>query len=222
MHYGEDVLQYYNMINPAYGAARADLFRYLMLYRFGGIYIDIKSTFLAPIDDAIDPADAFIISQWRQPHGHDHAEWGAHKELSHVPGGEFQQWHIIASPGHPFLRAVIQRVLSGIHTYSMSRFGFGQKGVLRLTGPIAYTLAIEPILNDHPHRMVDNETSIGLQYSIFPGQTHRSFSQRHYTTSTSPIVLRRGVGGAIDRCYRGGYVAVRRARNLAKALRSKI
>jgi mannosyltransferase OCH1-like enzyme len=43
-HYGAKILRYYERINPNYGAARADLFRYLLLYKVGGAYLDIKST----------------------------------------------------------------------------------------------------------------------------------------------------------------------------------
>ena len=35
-NYGPGVLSYYERINPRYGAARADLFRYLLLYKSGG------------------------------------------------------------------------------------------------------------------------------------------------------------------------------------------
>ena len=41
--YGESILSCYLRIDPVYGAARADLFRYLLLYRTGGVYLDIKS-----------------------------------------------------------------------------------------------------------------------------------------------------------------------------------
>lgn len=41
-HYGPDVLSLYLRISPSYGVARADLFRYLLLYIEGGVYLDIK------------------------------------------------------------------------------------------------------------------------------------------------------------------------------------
>jgi len=36
-HFGSDVLEAYNSINPLYGAARADFFRYLLMYQDGGV-----------------------------------------------------------------------------------------------------------------------------------------------------------------------------------------
>ena len=43
-HYGQSLLSYYNRYNriaPGYGAAKADFFRYLLIYRFGEVYLDI-------------------------------------------------------------------------------------------------------------------------------------------------------------------------------------
>jgi mannosyltransferase OCH1-like enzyme len=33
----------YKMLAPEYGAARADFFRYMVIYHYGGVYLDIKS-----------------------------------------------------------------------------------------------------------------------------------------------------------------------------------
>lgn len=40
-HYGQSLLSYYNRIAPGYGAAKADFFRYFLICRFGGVYLDI-------------------------------------------------------------------------------------------------------------------------------------------------------------------------------------
>ena len=40
--YGADMLSYYERIDPLYGAARADFFRYLLLYAIGGVYLGYK------------------------------------------------------------------------------------------------------------------------------------------------------------------------------------
>src|SRR5438067_2696757 len=38
--YDQRILDLYLKINPNYGAARADLFRYLCIYQLGGVYLD--------------------------------------------------------------------------------------------------------------------------------------------------------------------------------------
>lgn len=186
--YGDEVLAVYRLINPAYGPARADLFRYLAIYACGGVYIDIKSYFSRPIDNGVAETDAFILSQWDNLPGGSHPGSGLHRELNAVPGGEFQQWHVIACPGHPFLRAVIAKALSNIQRYRPWRGGVGRIGVLRLTGPIAYTEAIFPLLELYPHRRIRDEAEIDLHYSIGGNYDHHSVFKQHYSRLTSSVV----------------------------------
>ena len=191
-HYGQEVLRAYNRINPCYGPARADLFRYLLLYALGGVYLDIKGGITRPLDQVLRPGDDYLISQWRNRPGDPFEEWGLHPELSHVPGGEFQQWFIIASPRHPFLKAVIRRVLANIEAYRPETHGTGHIGVLRVTGPLAYTLAITPLLPACSHRRIPSEDDLGLRYTIFGPPAafrHRLVFGRHYTNLDEPVVL---------------------------------
>ena len=192
-HYGHKMLVIFNSINPDYGAARADLFRYLVLYRLGGVYLDIKSAADVPLDQVIRPDDSFILSQWRNGVGEPYEGWGLHLDLRDIPRGEYQQWHIIASPGHPLLRAVIERVTSNLQSYRYDKSGFGRLGVLRLTGPIAYTKAIHPLLCSYPHRIVEDQSELGFRYSIFENdgrQYHHKVLKNHYAAMITPIVKR--------------------------------
>jgi inositol phosphorylceramide mannosyltransferase catalytic subunit len=184
--YGAAILASYLRLNPEYGPARADLFRYLLIYRLGGVYLDIKSTFDRPISEAVAGDEMFILSQWRNGPDGAHPHFGLYRELAHIPGGEFQQWHIIAAPGHPFLRAAIIRVLDNIDRYQPWKLGVGRIGVLRTTGPIPYTLAIDG--TDAPHRRIAHESEIGLVYSIGGGYEHGRVFKRHYSTLDSCVV----------------------------------
>jgi len=187
--YGAAVLALWEAIDPAYYAARADLLRYLLLYRHGGVYLDVKSTALAPLDSVLDPADAFLLGQW--PDQRDlPARASRFRELRHVAGGEYQQWVIVAAPGHPFLRAVIAAVLANIAGYRSFRDGVGAKGVLAVTGPIAYTRAIHPIRDRHPHRLVAFE-ALGLRYRAADGlHLADTAAGRHYAQLHRPVVRR--------------------------------
>jgi hypothetical protein len=191
--YGLEILGYFDRIDSRYGAARADLFRYLLMYKYGGVYMDIKSTCTQPLDQVLKPNDRFVLSQWRNKPGEVHAGWGT-KGLDHIAGGEYQQWHIIAAPGHPFLKSVIEAVLSNIDQYRPWAHGTGGPGVLRLTGPIAYTLAINPLLPVSEYRLVANETDLGFQYSIFKPASHKTLFKAHYSNLTESIVKLKGSG----------------------------
>ena len=77
----------------------------------------------------------------------------------------------MAAPGHPFLSAVIARVRRNIAHYSPISQRTGRRGVLKLAGPIAYTLAIAPLIGAHRHRLVENHHALSLTYNIF-GTSH--------------------------------------------------
>jgi hypothetical protein len=187
-HFGPGVHALYQRIDPRYGAARADLFRYLVIYKLGGVYLDIKSRFLRPIDNVLHGDEGFILSQWSNGPGQKYEGFGLKPEVARIPGGEFQQWHVIAAPGHPFLHAVLLAIFDGIERYVPWRHGTGKVGVIRLTGPIVYTLTIAPLVELHPHRRIANESVIGLDYSVVPGDTHKTLFKAHYTTSDVAVV----------------------------------
>jgi inositol phosphorylceramide mannosyltransferase catalytic subunit len=212
--YGNEILGYYHRIDPRYGAARADLFRYLLLYRVGGVYLDIKSTTVRPLDETLRPDDLYLLSHWRNHAGGPRAGWGMHAELAATGRGEYQQWHVICAAGHPFLKAVIERVLRNIDAYRPWREKLGQHATVRVTGPIAYTLAILPIRHLHPHRLVQDESEIGLEYSIFPGFGHTRLFASHYVYVVRPIIATTGLVG----CGTQFYLAARWARNKAREL----
>ena len=201
-HYGSAMLRLFHAIDPTYGAARADLLRYLLVYRLGGVYLDLKSRFRAPIDQVIDrAADRFVVSQWSNGPGERYALYGLHDDVARVDGGEYQQWHVIAAPGSPFLRAVLERVCGNIQRYRLWRNDVGGIGVLRLTGPIAYTFAIHPLLASYPHRRVRREAELGLDYSILPEDRHHGLFGRHYTQSHLPVVRHSGPLGWASEAY---------------------
>lgn len=188
-HYGAHILRYFERINPRYGVARADLFRYLLMYKCGGVYLDIKSTCTCPLEQVVRPDDRYILSHWRNKPGEQHEGFGTSAEVMDIAGGEYQQWHIVAAPGHPFLKAVIEAVLQNIDQYRPWRHGTGAIGVLRLTGPLAYTVAIQPLVPAVPHRQVANETVVGLKYSVYAHTSHRAAYKINYSRLTESIVL---------------------------------
>ena len=187
-YYGGFVDRQYRRLNPAYGAALADFFRYAVLYKDGGLYLDIKSIARRPLDIVLRPDDQFLLSQWNNQRGARYQGWGCHPEVQHIKSGEFLQWYIASSPGHPFLKAVIENMIRNIDVYNPGLHGTGQLGVLRVTGPIAYSLAIAPVLERYPYRLVDAHEDLGLSYSIYGNDAHGSIFRDHYSRLTEPVV----------------------------------
>jgi hypothetical protein len=190
-HYGSEMLKAYRRINPKYGAARADLFRYLLIYREGGVYLDIKSTVKRPLDEVLSDGDQYILVKWKDDSTSGGANWGRHPILDEIGEEEYQQWHILAVAGHPFLRAVILRVLGNIASYDPLTNNVGKAGVLWLSGPIAYTLAIAPLVSQIQCRSLRGHEQLGLFYSIYSEvrpEAHKHLFRHSYDDLRLPVV----------------------------------
>lgn len=170
----------YGRTQPRYGAMRADLFRYVMVYLHGGVYLDLKSGTARPLDEILRPDDHFLLSQWDNGPEGKFPGVGLHKSISDVPGGEYPQWFIIAEPGHPFLAAVIEQAMLNIESYNPFVHGYGGESVLLLAGPDAYTRGIRRIEKDHPHRFICSWRE-GLCYTMLADRmTHKALDKSHY------------------------------------------
>jgi len=200
----------YLKINPSFGAARADLFRYILLYDRGGIYLDLKSSASIPFDEMLKEDDEYIISHWPFP-----------SHSASLPGltngrGEYCQWFLISKPQHKFLEATINLVCQNIETYNHEYWKSYIKDhndsmgivVLNITGPLAYTRAIDPIIHKFDNTKYNDFRTIGLEYSIFwnffsllfnmPIPLHRAFTYgtnkeisrcSHYSHTRGPLIL---------------------------------
>ncbi|MFN6226629.1 MAG: glycosyltransferase family 32 protein, partial [Bacteroidota bacterium] len=58
--FGTETLNLYSRINI--GAAKADFFRYAILFKKGGVYLDIDSLNITKLDEFILPSDSALIS----------------------------------------------------------------------------------------------------------------------------------------------------------------
>lgn len=214
--YDANIIDAYRKIDKRLGAARADFFRYLVLHRLGGIYLDIKSTSHKSFDQILLPEDKFILSQWthepeylksvsfREEKRSFGVVWLSNavaiEDLSHIEGGEFLQWFIASAPGHPFLKSTISTVLKNILFYNPILHGYGKLGVLRVMGPIAYTLSIEALLQHAPYRYLQARKDLGLEYSVVPvsnkneaetalySSAHSAVFKQHYSHFHIPVV----------------------------------
>lgn len=186
-NYSLDYLSAYDALQSDYGAAKADFFRYLLIYKCGGVYLDIKSSTTLPLSDVILDNDAYILSEWDNSKEGEFPGAGCWFKYG-VPS-EYQQWHVMAAPNHPFLKEVIKAVKNNIENYDPFQLGHGRIGVLRTTGPIPYTLAIKSIQNLYPHRVVGIK-ELGVQYSIFKNDvnSHRTLIGSGYATSKQLLV----------------------------------
>lgn len=179
-----EIYPYYIKIDQAYCACKADLFRYLLIYNEGGVYLDIKSGTNTPLNEIIKSDDLYILAHWPKSN----KNTGHHPAIPN-PNGELQQFHIIATSGHPFLKAVIDHVCSNINRYNPIIHGPGAS-VMAVSGPIVYTNVITPLINKYPCRLSYNHEELDIYYSCLEGlHTHyKVYTKKHYCQLTSPII----------------------------------
>ena len=121
--FNESVLGAYKKLNI--GAAKADMFRYAVLLKKGGVYLDIDSGIKGKLSSFIKPEDKAIITNEGNP-------------------GLYVQWALIYEANHPFLKRALDLVLENI---SLNKF---PTDVHAMTGPTVYTKAVNDCLADDP------------------------------------------------------------------------
>ena len=127
-NYERDVLSAYEKLEI--GAAKSDFWRYLVLYKNGGVYLDLDSHIYKSLDDLIKENDEAIISREGSednPHYDDH-------------GGIFVQWCLIFNAGHPILEKTFKKCVYNIKNQTT-------QNIWHLTGPSVYSSAIREVLS---------------------------------------------------------------------------
>lgn len=194
--FGKDskITKAFYLINPKYGAARADLLRYLLIYKYGGLYLDIKSCIKGPIPEMPKDKDMWI-SKWSEG-------IGPNKHLF-PKTGEYINWYIYARKGCPLLKEIIERVVHNIYTLhenpnnniNISESLFKNLGgtetkskgnVLCTTGPIAMTIAI---FNSNQINNVQDDISINNVLEYYCIKDNFSASKNHYSQQTEPLIF---------------------------------
>lgn len=99
-----EFLKGYN--NLKYGASKADLWRYLVIYKYGGVYADIDCMCINPLREWIDKDKSFVTAL------------GTNKDIC--------QWLIISEPKNPiFLRAAQKTIRNSQNQNALSsHYGF--------------------------------------------------------------------------------------------------
>jgi len=198
--------QAYFRINPDFGAARADFWRYCVLFQYGGVYLDIDSTCLTPLRDFIAAKDSAVLSQEKNQVG----SWETDLDIFNEPGflaeppeeiiprptNVFLQWMLIFSPKHPLLAAVIENVTNAVlnyHELVPNRRPGGQARTIYLTGPLRFTDTIWKLIQTSPtffdQVRIDGVDFQGKAIFQFPGHAEKNRQSKHYSKLGTSFVL---------------------------------
>jgi hypothetical protein len=199
--WGDAVLRAFKRINPIYGAARADLFRYALIYVRGGIYMDIKSA-SRDMSTILHRNDRMLLSHW--PEYSIVRFWSRMHLRKSV--GEYQQWWLAAACGNPAMEKVINITIDNIMNHksydgdvTICRYARAVIGdslalylipgcrgtdILWTTGPFAFTRAIDHFLTTKGHarhvRVLAPDGDNTFIYDYIG--KHRSYANHYFAT----------------------------------------
>lgn len=181
-----EVYEAFKNINPKFGAAKADFFRYCVLYKHGGLYLDIKSQLRIPhiFGRIILPNDTCVLDKRKKLEPF-RQEWRY---------GTYEQWFLAFAPGHPYLKRMIERMVRSIREKVNIQVEGEHKvkyAVMRITGPDALAAAIHDAIVDVglQHREVDYKQWV--KYSKVVGNPEYGHLKRvHYINVNDSFYLR--------------------------------
>jgi mannosyltransferase OCH1-like enzyme len=133
------IVDAYNMLIP--GAFRADLFRYCVLYHFGGVYGDLTQTFLKPFQLFKDKTVDIVLVR----------DAGLGVQISFMA----------YKPKSPVLEYVINKVVEDIR---QKKYG---KSFLDITGPAAFLRHFNDFFNQNPTTEPASMTGYGRDFQFY-------------------------------------------------------
>lgn len=148
-----DIIECYDRINII--VSKVDLWRYLVLYKYGGVYLDMDSAINRSLDEFIKPTDNAILT---------------------AEGNKIRivQWALIFSPKHPILKYVIDQVIDNIKN---DRY---PNDILRMTGPITYVIGVNKY-----HRELYNKDLVNItdptQNLLLDEKTNITFGNNNHS-----------------------------------------
>jgi mannosyltransferase OCH1-like enzyme len=135
-----DIYQIYNSLPKS--VLKADYFRYIVLLVKGGIYSDIDTICLKPIDTWIDQTSINKVGLIIGIEA-DTTLWEVF-DGSYARQLQIVQWTIAAAPGHPILHQIVQKIAD--ISPSMTRKTITDEQILEWTGPGVWTDVISDYL----------------------------------------------------------------------------
>tara|TARA_B110001450_G_scaffold125345_1_gene117984 strand:- start:24158 stop:25141 length:984 start_codon:yes stop_codon:yes gene_type:complete len=199
----------YNRINPRFGAARADLFRYAILFRYGGFYMDIKSYPNCSIKDKLGNNDSFLLSKWQgMKYRGDADVFGTEGHIFAEKGGEWEQYWLACESNHPIMKAILDKCITNINYPNTNRLLtslrsgiYSPHEIFITTGPIMMTIVIDEFITYNPQFDDFTITRPGFYGCIlYSGDSNFDFkrghhgaynniNEKHYSRVNEPLLL---------------------------------
>lgn len=180
------VLWAYNSINPQIMAGKTDIWRYAVLYVFGGVYIDADAGFKLNLDKYLTAKDKFILSSELNPLGKCYNSDYIMNPNNTIPlwgGRTLIQWLMISSPQHPFIIQTLTNLVDIVkHEYLKTSvlsttLDLDYKkfhALICSTGPVVFTVSVTQVVNSYNKSSTSDEDLgyrfIGTDFKVIGGK----------------------------------------------------
>ena len=193
-NFNSRVLNAYLSIRDVFGPCKSDFFRYLVLYKEGGVYLDNKTIIMKNIDKLLkDSSGKLLITthnfsllnkvNFFSPHN----TYYYFNKKYNVEHGEFVQWFIASNPGNKLLKLLIEKIIFNIEKEKEKKKKgiYDRDGVLVLSGPVMFT---ETILENNCKDCFVSKDMINnfVKYRI---RDHKKLNNKHYSKIQKKSVI---------------------------------
>jgi len=193
-NFNSRVLDAYLSINDVFGPCKSDFFRYLVLYKEGGVYLDNKSIIIKNLDKFLkDSSGKLLITSHNfsllnkinifSPHN----TYYYFNKKYNVEHGEFVQWFIASNPGNKLLKILIEKIIFNIEKEKKRKKKeiYDRNGVLVLTGPVMFTETI--LENNYKDCFVAKDMINNfVKYRV---RDHKKLTNKHYSKIQNKSVI---------------------------------
>jgi mannosyltransferase OCH1-like enzyme len=160
------LLKAYN--SSSFGACKSDIFRYCLIWTYGGIFASINYLPTCPLSEFLPLAlDTFVVSPsslgYKSP-------FATNTHIADIEGKAIAQFWICSVKGHPILELALSLIVERFNSFCNVSFKEVDRAIWFLTGPFLLTDAIHKFLaqTEWP------KTQVTLLGEDFSGRVRRS------------------------------------------------
>lgn len=172
------ILWAYKSFSPAAHVSRVDIWRYCVLYAFGGVYLDDDAYIHSPFDQIIQANDTLVLSiesnifpmcyhdRYNLSDNTMTERYNTDKYKQYFNGNNLVNWCMLTAPKHPLILRTLETIVHLVREQyfirpAIKEGGGGSKKIICTTGPGVLTAVARDMLLEH-------EISHGGKNETFP------------------------------------------------------
>jgi mannosyltransferase OCH1-like enzyme len=170
--------------NAIFGPMKADIFRYCIIYDFGGFYFDISKGISRPINEFLSAKDtSFLTLEGNAAPGNLIARFPG------MPSQLLAQWGFGFTPKHPILEILLDQITNRFNLFENPAFKNPKAAILELTGPLAFYEAVGTYLSQGNQLRIIEQDFCGKGIYAMKGASYRFRKYPSYIDSQDSRLL---------------------------------